>query len=189
MRHLLPVLALATASVLFSQTAPTADEIVTRIKTHVGIPWTTPTVDTFKAGDPATPITGIAVTMMCTMDVLERAAAAHANFVITHEPTFYSHLDETTAFEQAHDPVFAEKEAFIRDHHMVVWRFHDHLHQMHPDGILKGTADALGWQNYQNSANPHLFAIPETTVADLAEFSRTTMYKYFLSAKCRSGKP
>jgi len=31
--------------------------------------------------------------MMATLDVMQRAAAAGRNLVITHEPTFYSHQD------------------------------------------------------------------------------------------------
>jgi hypothetical protein len=45
------------------------------------------------------------------------------NLVITHEPTFYSHLNQTGDLEQRHDTVLANKQAFIRDHHMVIWRF------------------------------------------------------------------
>src|SRR5580765_2640526 len=70
---------------------PTAREIVSAIQAHVGIPWMEKTVDTFKAGNPDTPVTGIAVTMMATLDVLKRAAASGQNLVITHEPTFYNH--------------------------------------------------------------------------------------------------
>ena len=72
---------------------PTARDVVAAIQEHIGIPWQKETVDTFKAGNPDTPVTGIAVTMMATMDVLQRAAANGQNFVITHEPTFYNHLD------------------------------------------------------------------------------------------------
>src|ERR1700692_342839 len=43
---------------------PTARELVAAIQEHVGIPWQKETVDTFKAGNPDTPVTGIAVTMM-----------------------------------------------------------------------------------------------------------------------------
>src|ERR1700675_3694546 len=71
----------------------TAREIVAAIQEHVGIPWQKETVDTFKAGNPDTPVTGIAVTMMATLDVLQRASANGQNFVIQHEPTFYNHLD------------------------------------------------------------------------------------------------
>jgi len=38
----------------------------------------------------------MAVTMMATLDVLQRAAAARQNLIITHEPTFYNHLDSRT---------------------------------------------------------------------------------------------
>jgi len=134
----------------------------------VGVPWSTPTVDTFKAGDPNTPITGIAVTMMATLDVIQRAAASGKNLVITHEPTFYSHLDQTSELEQRHDAVFAEKDAFIREHHMVVWRFHDHWHRRNPDGILFGMTHALGWEKFEDPSNAHLFTIPETTLDGLA---------------------
>ena len=73
----------------------TARQVIDRIKANVGVPWTEPTVDTIKAGDPETPVKGIALTMMATLDVLQRAAAAGQNLVITHEPTFYDHLDPT----------------------------------------------------------------------------------------------
>ncbi len=127
------------------------------------------TVDTFKAGDPETPVTGIATTMMATFDVLKRAAAQHANLIITHEPTFYSHEDKTKSFEAANDPVWREKEAFIKEHHLVVWRFHDHWHMRRPDGILSGMADALGWQGYQRPDLPNLFVLPQTTLRALAK--------------------
>ena len=55
--------------------APTANQVIDEIKSHIGIPWMAQTVDTFKAGDPETRVTGIAVTMMATLDVLQRAAA------------------------------------------------------------------------------------------------------------------
>jgi putative NIF3 family GTP cyclohydrolase 1 type 2 len=146
---------------------PTAREVVAAIQQHVGIPWMTQTVDTFKAGNPDTPVTGIAVTMMATLDVLQRAAANGQNFIITHEPTFYSHQDTPEGMD-ASDPVWAEKRAFIEKHGLVVWRFHDHWHRMKPDGILTGMVHVLGWEKYQNADNPYLFALPETTVEKLA---------------------
>src|SRR4029077_10113020 len=77
---------LAATSAYGQTKALTAGEVVERIKAHVGIPWMTQTVDTFKAGNPDTEVKGIAVTMMATLDVLQRAAAAGQNLVITHEP-------------------------------------------------------------------------------------------------------
>jgi putative NIF3 family GTP cyclohydrolase 1 type 2 len=147
---------------------PTAREIVAEIQKQVGVPWREKTVDTFKSGNPDAPVTGIAVTMMATMDVLERASAKGLNFVITHEPTFYSHEDVPEGMPES-DPVWAEKRAFIEKHGMVVWRFHDHWHMRKPDGIEAGMVHALGWERYQNAGNQYLFVLPETTVKKLAE--------------------
>lgn len=147
----------------------TAREIISRIQEHVGVPWQAETVDTFKAGNPDEPVTGIAVTMMATMDVLERAAASGKNLVITHEPTFYNHLDKLDVLpEKEKDPVLAAKLAFIADHHLIVWRFHDHWHQRNPDGIETGMAHALGWEKQQDSENQYLFSVRETTLESLA---------------------
>ena len=146
----------------------TAQQIIDRIQKEVGVPWQAQTVDTFKAGDPNTAVTGVAVTMMATFDVLQRAAAAGKNLVITHEPTFYSHQDGIADLEKQNDPVLAAKEAFIREHHMVVWRFHDHWHRHQPDGIQLGMTKALGWEKFQSAENAHLFTLPETTLGELA---------------------
>jgi len=146
-----------------------AREVVQRIQDHVGIPWQKETVDTFKAGDPDTKVTGIAVTMMATFDVLQRAAASGANLIITHEPTFYNHPDDFNEIPQKEkDPVLAEKLAFIKEHHLIVWRFHDHWHKRVPDGIEAGMTHALGWEAFQNKQNQYLFTIPETTLEKLA---------------------
>jgi putative NIF3 family GTP cyclohydrolase 1 type 2 len=146
----------------------TAREVVGEIQKQVGVEWRTDTVDTFKAGNPDTPVTGVAVTMMATMDVLQRASAKGLNFVITHEPTFYAHLDKPEGIPES-DAVWAEKRAFIEKHGMVVWRFHDHWHMRKPDGIEAGNVHALGWEKFQCADNQYLFVIPETTVKDLAK--------------------
>jgi putative NIF3 family GTP cyclohydrolase 1 type 2 len=146
---------------------PTAREVVAAIQKNVGVPWNSNTVDTFKAGNPDSPVTGIAVTMMATLDVLQRAAVKGENLVITHEPTFYNHLDKPEGMDQ-NDAVWTAKRTFIEKHGLVVWRFHDHWHLRKPDGILLGVVHTLGWEKYQNPANQYLFTMPETTVEKLA---------------------
>ena len=146
----------------------TAREVVAEIQKQVGVEWQKETVDTFKAGNPNTAVTGIAVTMMATMDVLQRASAKGLNFVITHEPTFYAHLDTPEGMPES-DPVWAEKRAFIERHGMVVWRFHDHWHMRKPDGIEAGMVRLLGWEKFQKPENQYLFVMPETTVQKLAQ--------------------
>lgn len=146
---------------------PTARQLVERIKQHLNCPWSEKTVDTFKAGNPDAPVTGVVTTFTATLDVLERAAAAGANFIVTHEPTFYNHLDKNPALED--DPVVAAKRAFIEKHGLIVWRFHDHWHRRTPDGITQGVVEKLGWANYVRPNETTVFALPETTLQNLAE--------------------
>ncbi|MGH9494661.1 MAG: Nif3-like dinuclear metal center hexameric protein [Candidatus Sulfotelmatobacter sp.] len=146
----------------------TARELVAEIQKQVGVEWQKDTVDTFKAGNPDTAVTGVAVTMMATMDVLRRASAQGLNFVITHEPTFYAHEDVPEGVPES-DLVWAEKRAFIEKHGLVVWRFHDHWHGRKPDGIEAGMVRALGWEKFQNQDNQYLFTVPEITLEELAD--------------------
>src|SRR5215469_1083222 len=141
-RALFVIVVLQTAAM--AQTI-TAAEAIQRIQEHY--PAAPPsTVDTIKAGEPSTPVTGIATTFLDTMDVLREANRRGANLVITHEPTFYNHPDDTAFF--ADDPVFREKLAFIQQHHMVVFSLHDGIHIASPDHIFTGFIQELRWQNY-----------------------------------------
>ena len=146
----------------------TARDVVTRIQQHVGVPWQNDTVDTFKAGNPETPVTGIAITMMATLDVLQRAAASGDNLIITHEPTFFDHLDTSAQLpEKDSDAVLMAKREFIEKHHLVIWRFHDHWHARNPDGIEAGMVSALGWQKFEDPSSQYLFNLPNITLEKL----------------------
>ena len=154
---------------LSAQTATTpltAAEAIKRIIAATGATPPPNTVDTIKAGDPNTIVTGIATTFLDTYQVLEKAVADHKNLIVTHEPTFYNHPDDMAVLGD--DAVQAQKLAYIKDHHLVVWRFHDTWHLRHPDGILEGVIDEFGWKQYQSATDPHLFTLPPTTVAQLA---------------------
>jgi hypothetical protein len=149
-----------------------AREVVARIQQQVGVPWQSDTVDTFKAGNPDSPVSGIAVTMMATLDVLQRAAAAGDNLIITHEPTFFDHRDISGQLpEKDDDPVLMAKRKFITEHGLVIWRFHDHWHACNPDGIEAGMVHALGWEKFQDAHNQYLFTIPETPLENWRRIS------------------
>jgi len=145
----------------------TAAQVIDRIKKNVGVTWRDETVDNLIAGNPETPVTGIATTMMATLDVIERAAAAGKNLVITHEPTFYLHQDRTEPL--AEDATYQFKADFIRKHGMVVFRFHDHWHAHHPDGIALGMARELGWESNADPADLRLFTFPSTPLERFAK--------------------
>src|SRR5688572_5552323 len=84
------------------------------------------TVDTVKIGDPTQLLAGIAITFLASYQVIQQAAQLGANLIITHEPTFYGHLDDTDWLKE--DPVYAAKRQLIEQHNLVIWRFHDYLH-------------------------------------------------------------
>ena len=159
---------MGTAMAGFSQnTTLTAGQVIDRIKEHLGVPWRGGATDTFKAGDPDTPVRGIATTVMSTFDVIKRASARGKNMVITHEPTYWLGNDDVRNF--TNDPVYQKKLQFIRDNRMVIWRFHDHLHARQPDMSAVGLAEALGWDKYASNDEPRVYVLPPVKLRDLAK--------------------
>ena len=169
-REFVSVSGLLAASVAtgFGQTATlTAGQVVDRIKANLGVPWREGPTDTFKTGDAATPVTGIATTVMSTFDVIKRAAAARKSMVITHEPTFWTGNDNVTSFET--NAVYQQKLQFIRDNNIVVWRFHDNQHARQPDMTAVGLAEALGWQGRLSKDDPRVYVLPTVRLRELAK--------------------
>jgi len=156
---------LANAVAGSQQSSLTPRRVVEHIQKELGVTWRTETVDTFKAGNPDTTVRGIATTVMATMSVLERAAAAGRNFVITHEPTFYGHTDSTAEIEA--DPIYQRKAEVIKKHDLVVWRFHDHWHMRRPEPMTQGIYRELGWEQLMQPSS-RTITVPETTVEGVA---------------------
>ncbi len=150
------------------QTPLTPRRVVELIQAKLGVTWRTETVDTFKAGNPDTAVRGIATTVMATMSVLERAAAAGRNFVISHEPTFYGHTDSTAEIET--DPIYQRKAELIKKHDLVVWRFHDHWHMRRPEPMMQGFFRAMGWEQYIQPSS-RIISIPEMTLGAAAKLT------------------
>ncbi len=143
-----------------------AGQIVDRLKQQLAsenVIWKEPTSDTFKFGDPDTAVRGIATTFMSTLDVFQRAVAANLNLIISHEPTFWNHQDETDQF--ADDPVFLAKRRFAQENDLVVWRFHDFWHRRQPDPIFAALAQQLRWEPV--SGGRLRYTIPTTTLEEL----------------------
>jgi len=149
-----------------STTAQTPQNIVDQIKKQVTCPWADETVDTFKAGNPDQKVTGIATCMFADMVTLKKAVDLACNFIITHEPVFYNHLDQTDALED--NPVFQEKIKFIEQNNLVIFRFHDHIHRTQPDGISVGMIEKLNLKPFSVNGSLTFFEIPETTVGEFA---------------------
>lgn len=161
--------------------APTAQDIVDRIRTHVGVEWNQTTSDTFKAGDPSTAVTGIATTSLATIDVMRRAIQSGANMIVTSGPTFYSRADTPTpagrrgAPPPSPDPVFTGKNELITRNRLVVWRFSDHWRLRIPDPFAQGLVDALGWTKYRVGNDPRRLSVPSLTVDALATHVKASL--------------
>ena len=137
----------------------TPEDIVNLIKKQVTCEWADKTVDTFKTGDPESKLTGIAVCMFADMQMLKEAVNKNCNFIITHEPVFYNHLDETLAYSD--DPVYLEKAKFINDNNLVIFRFHDHIHSTEPDGISVGMINKMKLENYSVGGSQTFFKVSD----------------------------
>ncbi|MDQ3291991.1 MAG: Nif3-like dinuclear metal center hexameric protein [Bacteroidota bacterium] len=131
------------------------------------------TVDTLKSGSADTKVTGIVTTMFATVEVIRKAIDLKANFIIAHEPTFYSHQDETDWLEK--DDVYQYKANLLKQHNIVVWRNHDYLHTHKPDGVMAGLIATLGWQKYVQPESQARFVLPATSLKDLVSHVKSKL--------------
>ena len=122
------------------------------------------TVDTLKSGSGDTVVTGIVTTMFCTVRVIESAAKIKANFIIAHEPTFYNHQDDENWVEN--NSVVKAKKELLEKYQITVWRFHDHLHRMKPDGVLHGVLAKTGWLKF-NPKEEFVFELPAQSLENI----------------------
>lgn len=99
------------------------------------------TVDTVKAGDSSRMASHVGTCFMATAEVVRKAQALGVDFLITHEPTYYNHIDE----DRPGHPVVAAKRRLVEESGLTIWRYHDYIHRCQPDGIVEGVLEALGW--------------------------------------------
>jgi len=116
------------------------------------------TVDQLRSGSMEQEVTGIVTTMFPTIEVIERAATAGANFIIAHETPFYNNQDETDWLQQ--DDAYRYKIGLLDKYKIAIWRFHDYWHSHKPDGIIMGNLIKLGWEKYFDANTPRLLTLP-----------------------------
>ncbi|HEY3369925.1 MAG TPA: Nif3-like dinuclear metal center hexameric protein [Prolixibacteraceae bacterium] len=145
----------------------TARQVIAQMQKNLTCPWSQETVDTFKSGNPDDVVTGIATCMFANMETLRKAVASNCNLIIAHEPTFYNHADKTDFL--ANDPVYQKKSEYIKQHGLIIFRFHDHWHRTEPDGIYIGMVEKLGWKANQVDKSMFYFKFDEQTVGGFAQ--------------------
>lgn len=136
---------------LQSQDRPTAKQIIEQIiqetdcdqlVDYLATDLSAGTNDLIKEGSRDTRVTGIITSMFAPMSVLEKAVEMNYNLIITHEPLYFNHYDDTEPFQG--DRVYERKRQFIEDNNLVIWRFHDYIHCLEPDGIIAGMIEKIG---------------------------------------------
>ena len=132
------------------------------------------TVDTLKAGSRDIKVTGIVTTMFATIEVIRKAIDVGANFIIAHEPTFYNHPDETAWL--ADDEVYRYKADLLKQHNIAVWRNHDYIHHLDPDGVRMGLLNQLNWQGYYNPAASSVLMLPATSLKSLIDYVKQKLF-------------
>jgi putative NIF3 family GTP cyclohydrolase 1 type 2 len=138
------------------------------------------TCDHLMTGNPDMEVTKIATTFMATVDVIREAIRIGANFIITHEPTWFTGMDATEWLEE--DPVYLDKKKLIEENNIAIWRFHDHMHMGEEDGIYRGFDIETNWKQYQipgvigmeNFGECYL--IPKTSLGELCSFFKKTLH-------------
>ena len=169
----------------------TAQAVAQRLQSTLGGEWPANGRDGFKAGDPNTPIKGIATTAMATMDVLKQASKAGANLIVTYEPTFFGRQEGPPAATAggtsgrgpgrgagavaADDPVYKAKKEFIEKNGLVVFRLHDHWRSRKESDMTTGLAEALGWRKYRIKPDDVVYEIPAATAENIVALIRNKL--------------
>lgn len=115
-------------------------------------------VDTIKAGSKDASVSAVVTTMFPTVEVIKKAIALKANFIIAHEPTFYNHADSMDWV--SNNEVQRKKLQLLNESNITIWRAHDCLHAMQPDGIIYGLIKKMNWTAfYKNGITADIPAI------------------------------
>ncbi|AUD03928.1 Nif3-like dinuclear metal center hexameric protein [Spirosoma pollinicola] len=172
MSLLMPGLSLGQDTALSQQSFTVGQIMDLIIKKIPGAPFPK-TVDTLKSGSSSQKVTGIVSTMFATVEVIEKTISLGANFIIAHEPTFYNHADDTDWLESS--DVFRYKRDLLKKNGIALWRFHDYVHSLSPDGIQAGMLAALGWKQYASARNLHVLTMPATPLSQLINHAKAKL--------------
>lgn len=140
------------------------------------------TVDTHKAGDKEKEIGKIGVCMTATPDVIRAAVEWGADLLITHEPTFYNHLDQ-------HDdsPLCKMKEKIVLESGLVIYRYHDSTHFRGNDKISEGFIRKMGWEGEFDGQLKFTLNEPKNPAEMLREISEKLGVKHPRLVGARDG--
>ena len=162
------------ASIVKTQETYTVKQIMDLFIKQVPGGALTNTVDTLKSGNADTIITGIVTAMFATVAVIRKVIDLGANFIIVHEPTFYNHADNTDWLKN--NEVYQYKADLLKQHNIAIWRNHDYIHRLVPDGVTAGVLAQLEWQKYADDAIPNILTVPAAPLKAIVGHVKTKLH-------------
>jgi len=170
-------------------TSLTADAVVERIRSQVSKSWMGGTSEGFQCGDLGATVTGIVTAWTPTIEALQKAISLKHNLMISMEPPFWRESGTVRTEVSMGTPsmkvleassVYQYKKKLIDDHGLVLWRFNENYRALPSNPRLNALARTLGYQAHENAAATQklatigagVYAIPETSLADLAKKAR-----------------
>ena len=158
---------------LFAQDAKTVQSVIDMLIAAASSGIYPKTVDTVKSSNADQPVKGVVTTFMANAEVIKKAIDLGANLIVTHEPTYYNHEDNTDWLEK--DDVYKYKRQLLEDNKIVTFRYHDYMHSIKPDPVITAVTDKLSWQKYVNKDNPVLCTIPSQKLSVIAKEIKTKL--------------
>jgi putative NIF3 family GTP cyclohydrolase 1 type 2 len=172
----------------------TAEQAAKRIQGRFGSAWRASGIDGFKAGEPATPITGIATTWAPSVDVLHQAVAKGQNLIVSVTSPFWAQppaagrggLGNTGAAAAPlatveNTELYRYTSKYIDEHNLVIWRFSENWDALPGQFRLQALASAVGWQGREDQAatktvaqiNAGVYTIPQTSLSGMVNGLKT----------------
>ena len=130
-------------------------------------------VDGLKYGDPDAEVTKVATCLTATPDVIRAAGEWGAHLLITHEPTFGSHLDDERETELSR-----AKMKLLDEAGLTVYRWHDSTHFRAGDKIGESFIAHLEWKGTFNGDMDFVLDEPKTPLQIAKEISEKLGLKH-----------
>lgn len=139
-------------------------------------------VDGIFAGDSKTEVKGVAITFLPNICVLEKAAEKGLNFIIGHEPIFYSHpwfypngdnymvpMMEAELEQKKSSPPGVRKQKIINENNLVFYRLHDAWNDFPDRGMGIALEKVLGLEGKRITQEAWIYEISQTNLVSLAK--------------------
>ncbi|MBE6562188.1 MAG: hypothetical protein E7660_00460 [Ruminococcaceae bacterium] len=141
------------------------------------------TVDNFKYGDTDREVKKVVTCLTATVDVLKAAKEWGADLLITHEPTYYTHVDFIDEY-----PLVKMKEALVKECDIPICRFHDHMHFGRDDMISLGFLKYIGWKGTFDGDVEFILDEPKSPLEIAKEIEEKMDVRHVRIVGAREGK-